>query len=40
MICKRKDNIVKVFLEEFKEIQEALYPIDPNKYDIVSSGYN
>ena len=30
---------MKVFLEEFKEIQEELYPIDSNKYDVVSSCY-
>jgi len=36
---KRKANIVKLFSEEFEEIQEALYSVDPTTYDVISSCY-
>ena len=34
---KRKDNIVRLFSEEFEEIQHELYLIISEKYDIISS---
>ena len=36
---KRKANIVKLFSEEFDEIQDELYLINSNIYDIISSCY-
>ena len=36
---KRKANIVKLFSEESKEIQEQLYLINSKENDIISSCY-
>ena len=36
---KRKANIVKLFSEEFEEIQEELYMIDPSIHEVISSCY-
>ena len=36
---KRKANIIKLFSEEFDEIQEDLYPINPTSYDVISNCY-
>ena len=36
---KRKANIVKLFSEEFEEIQEELYMVDPTIHEVLSSCY-
>ena len=36
---KRKANIVKLFSEEFEEIQEELYTVDPTIHEVISSCY-
>jgi len=38
-VTKGKANIVKLFSEEFEEIQDELYPVTTNIHETVSSCY-